>query len=309
MRSVRSDILAGLVVTAIAGVVGLTWGHFFSEKVEIRGDSQVKSQEKIQYELKNPFGDPNHFNWILLNKKRDTLKKETGKVFEHTFEQIGNYVLELRYTRSNNNLTDDFDDLEIEVKHAIPKAIFSIENPCLVGEPIKITNNSRFASKYSWVFSGNVTSNEKVPTIAYNERGKYRITLIVENPDGLKSEFFQHVIVEEPLEVKDSTHLEKSTVGIDEGELADEVDKNALNNIIQSTSNGITVSVGAKEKLLKYLIERGANSQETLVYFDEETYHLEEFVRQAGFIDFSKLEVTHIGKSDKLITGLHIVQN
>lgn len=295
----KKEIIGGLVVAAICAIVGLIYNFYSTEKVKITGSKRVRCYEEVSYKVSDLFGDPNHFQWLLKDKNDRNISIQDGGTFIYSFSTVGNYTLELRYTKTGTTITDDYDDLSINVLYALPEAQFSAFNPVKVGDVVTIVNESKYAVEYHWDFGDNSElSYQEVPEKSYDQPGEYLIKLIAINKIGEKNVSSQKIIITEKSSVSDnSSQNDNSSEDESNNSLTSrviELNQDDLSRLFKETTIGDSVPYGAKDKLLQYLIQHGADKYETKVTYEDEEYELEEFVKLAGFIDFSQLEVYNI---------------
>ncbi|MEZ5359608.1 MAG: PKD domain-containing protein [Candidatus Zixiibacteriota bacterium] len=101
----------------------------------------------------------------------------------HIYSATGTYTVSLTVM---NDCGDDTETKEYYITiNQLPIAQFDYEldRPC-IDEPIDFTNESQYATSYSWDFGDGTTSIEENPTHAYSQPGTYTVTLTASNACG-----------------------------------------------------------------------------------------------------------------------------
>ncbi|SIT83663.1 S8 family serine peptidase [Pontibacter indicus] len=82
----------------------------------------------------------------------------------------------------------------------VPVAAFEVSaQTANAGTPVRFVNKAENATSYEWLIvqGGNrITSTEASPVITFTQKGKYDVTLIAKNPNGVKAETYKKQYVE-----------------------------------------------------------------------------------------------------------------
>ena len=161
-------------------------------------------------ESKDPDGNIVLYEWDLDNDGEFEIFGEDKYIVSKTFSQIGDFIVKLRVTGSNN----DFDVVEQKITVAGPEEVLRAEISSNEGfegfVPFKVNLDGsqsfvKFGKiiKYEWNIKGEqkTTINRKIQRIFY-EPGDYEVSLTVENEIGERHKKTEIIKVKEkPTEV------------------------------------------------------------------------------------------------------------
>ncbi|WP_158281549.1 PKD domain-containing protein [Sediminitomix flava] len=105
-----------------------------------------------------------------------------------TYSEPGAYSVKL-IARNNagNDIVEKSDYITVNASTNTPIAAFSSSEQVIsVGTTVTFDNTSLYGESYNWTFTGGDISNstEEMPSVTYNQKGKYSVNLVVGNIQG-----------------------------------------------------------------------------------------------------------------------------
>jgi PKD repeat protein len=161
-------------------------------------DFKVARQEILVYEsikFNNESQNAVRYLWKISGGNVATSTEKSPTI---TYTKPGTYHTILIAYNSLGQTSVKTMEIVVKDRPKLPIASFKVSNTTIYeGESLKFNNESRFATRYEWRFSGgNVTSSTEVsPTITYNQAGTYHATLLAYNDLGQSSSFIVQINV------------------------------------------------------------------------------------------------------------------